>query len=134
MIKFNSNVVVIANDKIFEKGEIKDVYLNLITKVNSALLTKMDTVKCSADSFYPLTDIKKRLLKCTNISSECKIFRDVAAVVFINIPKRYENFLADIFYNEYEMDMFFEYFGYERMVFKYNIKKEELSYIDYGEE
>ena len=85
-------------------------------------------------STYSLTDIKKRLLKCNNISSECKIFRDVAAVVFINIPKRYENFLADIFYNEYEMDMFFESYGYERMVFKYNVKKEELSYIDYGEE
>ena len=134
MIKFNSNVVVIANDKIFEKGEIKDVYLNLITKINSALLTKMDAVRCNAESFYSLTDIKKRLLKCSNISSECKIFRDVAAVVFINIPKRYENFLTDIFYNDYEMDMFFEYFGYERMLFKYNIKKEELSYIDYEEE
>ena len=106
-------MVVIANDKLEQKG------IDLVSIVSKIKDKQIISKAMSCD---------KDIL---SLDDETKLFDDVFCLILVDIPTRYENFIADIYTIESANDKFFQFYCYDRAMYLYNTNSKSIIEVEF---
>lgn len=119
-------MVVIANDKLEQKGI--DL-VSIVSKIKDKQIVSQ-SMNCDKD-ILSLSKFKKDLLRCKSLDDETKLFDDVFCLILVDIPTRYENFIADIYTIESANDKFFQFYCYDRAMYLYNTNSKSIIEVEF---